>query len=98
MPSTCSYFIINDMKLRSVFKCSRICVCGMQPVLRKSCGSRYTVFVHMRVHTVCMWVHAVNIQIHVVNIQVHAVYNVIVKYFFIILYLKIIKNQIYTSA
>jgi hypothetical protein len=26
----------------SIFKCVRICTCGMQSVVRKSCGSRYT--------------------------------------------------------
>jgi hypothetical protein len=74
--------------------------------VRKSCGPRYAVFAHiwvhavyirvhvvyMRVHAVYVWDHAVNMQIHAVNMQVHAVYNVIIEYFFIILYLKIIKN------
>jgi hypothetical protein len=99
-----SYFSFNysqQITRRSVFKCGRmdrICVCGMQSIVRKSCGSRCAIFVHMwvhavymRVHAVCMWINAVNMWIYVVYMRIHAVYNVIVKYFFIILYLKIIK-------
>jgi hypothetical protein len=60
--------------LSSVFKCVRICVCGMQPVVRKLCGPLYLIFAHIRVD-------AVNMRVHTVNIRVHAVYNVIVEYF-----------------
>jgi hypothetical protein len=77
--------------LPSVFKygrMNRICVCGMQAVVRKSYGLRYAVFtrmrvhvvymrihaVYMRVHTVYMWVNAVTIRIHAVNMRVYVVY------------------------
>jgi hypothetical protein len=84
----------------SLVKCGcmdRICICGMQPVIRMSCSLRYTVFAHMQVHAVNMWVHAVNMRIHVVNIRVHAVYmrvhavyNVIVECFS---YYSLFKNK-----
>jgi hypothetical protein len=38
----------------SFVKWGRICICGMQSVVKMSCSLKYVVFIYMRVHAVNM--------------------------------------------